>query len=71
VFVFATSLGMMPSQQTFVAGPEWERHAIPLARFAGADPKAITGIFFGASPDLGPFRFRIDDVAVATGQASP
>jgi imidazolonepropionase-like amidohydrolase len=68
VFVFATSLGMMPSQQTFVAGPEWERHVIPLSRFAGVDPKAVIGIFFGASPDLGTFRFRIDTVEVAAGQ---
>lgn len=71
VFVFATSLGPMPSQQSFVAGPEWERHAIPLARFAGVDPAAITGIFFGAGPELGTFRFRIDNVEVAAGQTSP
>ncbi len=71
VFMFATSLGMMPSQQTFVAGPEWERHVIPLSQFAGVDARTITGIFFGAGPDLGTFRFRIDNVAVAAGQTSP
>lgn len=69
VFVFATSLGMMPSQQSFVAGPEWERHAIPLSQFAGVDPKTIAGIFFGAGPELGTFRFRIDNVQVAAGQS--
>jgi len=73
VFVFSTSLGMMPAQQPFVAGPEWERHTIPLAQFTGADPAAITGIFFGAGPDLGTFHFRIDDVEVAPApsQTSP
>jgi imidazolonepropionase-like amidohydrolase len=71
VFVFAKSLGPMPSQQSFVAGPEWERHTIPLTQFAGADPTAITGIFFGAGPELGTFRFRIDNVEVVAGQTSP
>jgi imidazolonepropionase-like amidohydrolase len=65
VLLFATSLGMMPSRQTFVAGPEWKRYAFPLADFPGLDPHGLTGIFLGAGPDLGTFRFRIDGVRLA------
>lgn len=65
VLLFASSLGMMPSQQTFVAGPEWKRYTFPLAGFPGLDPHGLTGVFFGAGPDLGTFRFRIDGVRLA------
>jgi len=62
VLLFASSLGMMPAQKSFVAGPEWKRYAFPLADFPGLDPHGLTGVFLGAGPDLGSFRFRIDGV---------
>jgi imidazolonepropionase-like amidohydrolase len=62
VMIFASSLGMMPAQRPFVAGPDWQRYAIPLADFAGADPHGLIGVFFGAAQDPGAFRFRIDGV---------
>jgi len=62
VLLFASSLGMMPSQKSFVAGPEWKRYAFPLADFPGLDPHGLTGIFLGAGPDPGSFRFRVDGV---------
>ncbi|HYO14523.1 MAG TPA: amidohydrolase family protein [Thermoanaerobaculia bacterium] len=61
IMVFATRLGMMPSQKSFVAGPEWKLYTFPLADF-GLDGSDITGIFWGAGPDLREFRFRIDEV---------
>lgn len=69
VYMFAKSLGMMPAQQTFVAGPEWTRHAIPLSDFPGLDPTGIMGIFFGAGSELGTFQLRIDKVQLAAGPA--
>jgi imidazolonepropionase-like amidohydrolase len=65
VMVFASSLGMMPAQVPFVAGPEWKRYSIPLADFTGADPHALIGVFFGAAQNPGAFRFRIDGVRLA------
>ena len=74
VLVFATSLGAMPAIRPFVAGPEWQRHTIPLTDFAGADPKGIMGIFFGSTTQTGAFSFRIDDVRLtpaASDQTRP
>jgi imidazolonepropionase-like amidohydrolase len=68
VLVFATSLGAMPAIRPFVAGPEWQRHTIPLTDFAGADPKGIMGIFFGSTTQTGTFSFRLDDVQLTPGQ---
>lgn len=69
VLVFATSLGAMPAIRPFVAGPEWQRHSIPLTEFAGADPKGIMGIFFGSTTQNGgAFSFRIDDVRLTPSQ---
>lgn len=67
VMLFAASLGRMPAQQSFTAGPEWTRHAIPLAQF-GLDGKDITGIFFGGGPATVDFRFRIDGVSLSPGR---
>lgn len=71
VMLFATSLGMMPAQVPFVAGPEWKRYAFPLAGFTGADPHGVIGVFFGAAQEPGAFRFRIDGVRLAAGQTNP
>ena len=70
LMLFASSLGPMPSMQTFVAGPEWQRHTFPLADFPGVDPGGVTGIFFGAGPDPGTFKFQIDNVRLVS-QTSP
>ncbi len=52
----------MPSLRTFVAGPEWKQVRIPLADFAGADPKLLRAIAFTAGAPAGRFAFRIDRV---------
>jgi len=65
ILLFASSTGMMPIQKQFVAGPEWKRYAFPLIDFVGVDPHGLLGVFFGAGPDLGAFRFRIDGVRLA------
>jgi imidazolonepropionase-like amidohydrolase len=65
ILLFASSAGMMPVQKQFVAGPEWKRYAFPLADFGGIDPHGLMGVFLGAGPDLGAFRFRIDGVRLA------
>jgi imidazolonepropionase-like amidohydrolase len=70
VLVFATSLGAMPAIRPFVAGPEWQRHTIPLTDFAGADPKGIMGIFFGSTTQTGAFSFRIDEVRLTPSPTS-
>ena len=71
VMLFASSLGMMPAQKTFVAGPEWQRFTFSLADFPGVDPKGVTGIFVGAGTDLGAFRFRIDGVRLVPARTKP
>lgn len=63
VLFFATSLGWVPALKTFVAGKEWQRHAIPLAGIDGFDPKGVTGIFWGGGTP-GAFRFQIDGVTL-------
>jgi len=65
ILLFATNVGMMPVQKTFVAGPEWKRYAFPLSDFGGIDPHGLMGVFLGAGPDLGAFRFQIDGVRLA------
>jgi hypothetical protein len=61
LMVFATRLGPMPAQQSFVAGPEWKQYTFPLSAF-GVDGSDVTGLFWGGGPDVRTFRFRIDDV---------
>lgn len=61
IMVFATRLGQMPAMQSFVAGPEWKQHTLPLSAF-GVDGSDVTGLFWGGGPDVRTFRFRIDDV---------
>lgn len=61
LMVFATRLGSMPAQQSFVAGPEWKQYTFPLSAF-GVDGSDTTGLFWGGGPDVRTFRFRIDDV---------
>jgi imidazolonepropionase-like amidohydrolase len=67
VMLFAASRGPAPAVQSFTAGPEWQRHAIPLSAF-GLDGKDLSGIFFGGGPAQGDFRFRIDSVGLSAGK---
>jgi imidazolonepropionase-like amidohydrolase len=62
IMLFASSLGPMPSMQSFTAGPEWQKHTIPLSDFPGIDTTGLTGIFFGAAQQTGTFKLRIDGV---------
>jgi imidazolonepropionase-like amidohydrolase len=71
VLLFATSLGPMPAQKPFTAGPEWTRFAFPLKDFPGVDPHGLLGVFFGAVQEPGTFRFRIDGVRLAPAQTRP
>lgn len=52
----------MPSLRSFAAGPDWAEVRIPLADFAGADPKLLRAIAFTAGAPAGTFAFRIDQV---------
>ncbi len=70
VLVFSTSLGTMPSFQTFTLTPGWQRLRFRLADFPGVDPKQVTGIFLGAGQTPGPFRLRLDDVRLVPGGGS-
>ncbi|MGH7563333.1 MAG: CIA30 family protein [Gemmatimonadota bacterium] len=62
VLLFSAGRGPIPIQQSFVAGAEWERHALPLAAFDGIDGRDLQGILFTGGPEPGPVSFRIDEV---------
>lgn len=57
VLFFNASKGYAPTTVTFVAGPEWSAHVIPLA-----DGKDLTSIMFVGGPQPGEFQLHIDDV---------
>jgi hypothetical protein len=59
---FTASGGRMPSQQTFVAGPEWKRFSLPFSAFNGTDGHDISAILFVGGPAAGKFDFQIDEV---------
>ena len=48
-----------------------EEQARPGGAPAGLDPKALFGLFVGAGPAPGPFRFQIDDVRLVPAESSP
>ncbi len=62
VLLFSAERGPIPVEQSFVAGPEWERHAFPLAAFDGIDGHDLQGVLFTGGPQPGAFAFRIDEV---------
>lgn len=62
VMLFATSKGMNPLVQTFVAGTEWSEHAFPFANFGGLDGKDVTAVIIAGGPAPGEFALQIDDV---------
>lgn len=62
VMVFTQAGGYMPSQQTFVAGPDWKEFSFPFSAFSGTDGRDITAVIFAAGTPAGSFQFFIDDV---------
>ncbi|HYL63080.1 MAG TPA: CIA30 family protein [Candidatus Methylomirabilis sp.] len=62
VMVFTQSGGYMPTQQTFVAGPDWKEFTFPFADFGGTDGYDVTAIIFAAGVPAGSFQFYLDDV---------
>jgi hypothetical protein len=62
VLAFATSLGQMPSQQTFEVGEEWRRISLPLAGFSGLDAAGLMGLLWTAGPAPGAFELTIDGI---------
>jgi imidazolonepropionase-like amidohydrolase len=63
VLLFATELGRIPAEQTFVAGTAWREVAMPVAAFGnGIDGANLQGILFSAGAGAASFRFQIDNV---------
>ncbi len=62
VLVFTTSGGRIPAQQTFTAGPEWKKTAIPFSAFNGTDGHDIGAILFVGGPAAGKFDFQVDEI---------
>lgn len=62
VMVFTQSGGYMPTQKTFVAGPEWKEFTFPFSDFGGTDGHDITAIIFAAGVPAGSFQLYLDDV---------
>ncbi len=56
------SMQGMPSEQNFVAGPEWKEVRLPLTGFPGGDPARLRALIFAAGQPLGAFEFAIDQV---------
>ena len=52
----------IPVGVPFVAGSEWRELSIPLASFAGIDPRALTMLAFNAGPKPGAYQFELADV---------
>jgi hypothetical protein len=62
IMLFTQAGGYMPSQQTFVAGPDWKEFSFPFSAFSDTDGRDITAIIFAAGTPAGSFQFFIDDV---------
>ena len=62
VMFFADSLGRIPAEVAFQAGPAWQEHEIPFARVPGLDAHGVRAILFSAGTAQGAFRFAIDEI---------
>lgn len=62
VVMFCESLGQVPSMVTFEATEQWREVVLPLSSFPGLDASGLTGVLWSGGPDLGAFRFAIDQV---------
>jgi imidazolonepropionase-like amidohydrolase len=61
VMLFSASRGAAPAILEFESTKAWTRHAFPLARFGGIDPRELSGIFIGATAP-GDFTLLVDDL---------
>jgi imidazolonepropionase-like amidohydrolase len=64
VMVFAESLGRIPAETTFQAGPEWREIVVPLSAFRGVETRAVQAIIFSAGQGQVSFRFQIDELSI-------
>lgn len=62
LLLFSAKNGVLPSVETFAAGPDWKQYIFPLAGFKGLDPQSVEAILFAAASDPGSFAFQIDGV---------
>jgi imidazolonepropionase-like amidohydrolase len=63
VMVYSQSGGYIPKVQTFNAGADWARVALPFSAFE-TDAHDVTAIFFGAFGGSGKFTLTIDNVGL-------
>jgi len=62
--LFLSGDGGIPARFAFVAGPHWRQVRVDLAAVPGLDLAHLQGIAFSAGPDVGPFRFDLDDIVL-------
>lgn len=62
IMLFAQSSGQVPTQETFVAGPEWKEFVFPFSAFGGNDGSDVMAIIWVGGPGGGAFDFQIDNV---------
>jgi imidazolonepropionase-like amidohydrolase len=62
IMTFSISGGFSRAEKQFAAGKEWQEHRFALKDFDGCDGSGLMGLFFGGSPEVGPFELLIDDV---------
>jgi imidazolonepropionase-like amidohydrolase len=63
VLLFAASLGRIPAEQPFSAGPEWREVVMPLAAFGkGFDGTDLQALLFSGTAGQDHFRLQIDNV---------
>ncbi|MCH9651579.1 MAG: CIA30 family protein [Deltaproteobacteria bacterium] len=64
ISLFTKSRGSSKTWITFEPGLSWTEYSLPWAEFEGADPREITAVMFSAGPDIRPFLFQLDLVAI-------
>jgi len=64
VLLFAQGLGQQPAIRTFRAPPEWTEVRLPLSSFGGIEGYDVQAILFSGGPQVGAFRFQVDEVRV-------
>jgi hypothetical protein len=68
LMAFATRLGRVPAEQTFVAGKEWTEVVVPFASLSNIDGSDLMGVLFSGGAAEGPFAFEIDAVEFRKGR---
>jgi len=64
VMYFTAGGGNIPQVTTFVAGPEWKHYSFPFSTFGDSDGHDIAAILFTGGPEIGKFKFQIDEVGL-------